>query len=703
MASRALRPAMRTGPSPVAAVCVGGAPAFIGTALEHLVAAGLTAGDRLRTVSHARTARALGDLSISDCARLDDDARARLRRTLGADLVVNGSFERGPGGAVRVELAIDGRARTTAHGSDGQLPALAAVAVEPLRARLGLPALSGDERAALIASWPATNAAVESYAEALSRMDRFDPRGARALLERAAVSEPAHPQIHAALARALASLGYDGKAHQEAATALGQAASQDARARGTLELLEARLAREWDRAVAVGQRLARATPDDAEPWLALASLEVDAKRGAEAVAAASEARARLAPDDPRPDLFEAQARSRLEDAAGQATLAERARQRALARGDRHVAAQALYWQARARFDEEQLDAASALAEAAEKELTATGDQPQAARAARLRALLVEAGGDLARAEGLLDAVQARFTALDQQDGVADTLFDRALLLRRLGRLGDAKHANQTALALEKELGRQSVSAFLNGLGEILFDQGDLEGARGLFEQALQHRRAGPRRSRATTLVDLAETLYELQDARARDRLRDAIAVLHEVAAPAELGRADLLDARLLLDLGDAAAAESAARRAAGELRAAHFDDAAECADGMVVLALVAQEKGEAARSLAAQLAAPRSLLAGDRIAASIVLGRARSATALGGAAEPVEAARADAARLGLVGLELDADLALAEIELRAGHKAQASGHLKEVTVRAKTQGCVRRQRAAALLVQRIGR
>jgi hypothetical protein len=229
------------------------------------------------------------------------------------------------------------------------------------------------------------------------------------------------------------------------------------------------------------------------------------------------------------------------------------------------------------------------------------------------------------------------------------------------------------------------------------------GARGLFEQALQHRRHGPRRSRATSLVDLAETLYEQKDARARDRLHEAIEALRGAVAPAELGRADLLDARLLLDLGDAAAAESAAARAAKGLRAAHLYDAGQFADALRVLALVAQDKGEAARSLAAQLAPPRSPLAGDRIEASIALGRARAATALGSAAEPVETARADAARLGLVGLELDAELALAEIALASGHKAQVSAQIKEVMARAKAHGCLRRQHVAAQLAEHSAR
>jgi tetratricopeptide (TPR) repeat protein len=302
----------------------------------------------------------------------------------------------------------------------------------------------------------------------------------------------------------------------------------------------------------------------------------------------------------------------------------------------------------------------------------------------------------------MDAVQARLSALDQQDGVTETLFDRALLLRRLGRLAEAKSANEKAQALQRELGNPSVSAFLNNLGEILFDEGDLVAARGLFEQALRHRRQGPRLSRATSLVDLAETLYELHDARARDRLHEAIDILRALPRAAERGRADALDARLLLDVGDAAAAETAAALAATELRAAHLADAAEWADALRALALFAQDKREAARSLAAQLPSPGSPLLGDRIAASIALGQARAATAQKGAAELVQAARTDAARLGLVGLELDAELALAEIELGAGHKAQAGTHVKEALARAKTRGCVRRQHAAALLAERIG-
>jgi tetratricopeptide (TPR) repeat protein/tRNA A-37 threonylcarbamoyl transferase component Bud32 len=699
--SRALRaPRVAVKPRAVVAVCIGGAPAFIGTALEHLVASALAVGDGWRAVSHTRTAHALGDLAIADCSHLDEGARSRLRHTLGADLVVGGSFELTANGAVEIELTADDGWRSTARGTDGHLPALAAAVVEPLRARARLPSLSSEERATLAASWPSSSAAAQSYAEALSRMDHFDSRGARELLERAVASEPAHPQIHAALARTLMSLGYDKRAHEEAALALSGAASQSARERVALEMLEARTAGDWDRAVARGQQLAQLVPSEGEPWLALAALEYEAKRGAEAIAAVGEARARLSVDDPRPDLVEAQARSRLDDFAGQATLAERARQRALARGDRHVAAQAHYWHARARLDEEQLESALPLAESAEAELAETGDQPQAARAARIRALLAGAVGDLARADSLLDAVLQRFRALDLQDGVADTLFDHARIFHQMGRFSDAKRANDAARAIDRDLGHQRSSTFFDGLGEILYDEGDPVGARSLFEQSLAHRRPHPRRGRAWSLYNLAATLYELQDARARDRLREAIELLRAPTVPAELGRAELLDARLLLDVGDATAAEVAAADAARLLRAGHLDDAAECADGLRVRALVAEEKREAARGLAAQLPVPRSLLASDRIAALIAIGRARVATSLPNAKEPVETARAQAAGLGFVGLELDAELVLAEMELRAGHR---SARLDEVKSRAKARGYVRQQHQAVLLAERFAR
>ena len=66
------------------------------------------------------------------------------------------------------------------------------------------------------AALPARPEAARLYMEGLARLRVFDALGARNLLQRAALIEPTHPLIHAALAEAWGALGYEGRRRAEA-------------------------------------------------------------------------------------------------------------------------------------------------------------------------------------------------------------------------------------------------------------------------------------------------------------------------------------------------------------------------------------------------------------------------------------------------------------------------------------------------------
>src|SRR5262249_53123367 len=156
------------------------------------------------------------------------------------------------------------------------------------------------------------------------------------------------------------------------------------------------------------------------------------------------------------------------------------------------------------------------------------------------------------------------------------------------------------------------------------------GARSLLEDALDRRRPSAKRSQSLTLAWLAETLYQQGDARARERLDQALAF--PTPRPGDLGRMKLLSGRMLDDAADHVAAQADYARAAELLRRGHLDDAALVADSLLALSL----------GKAGPLSLPGSVYAADRIDAGIALGRARAALSLPDAAAVVEKAHSEA-------------------------------------------------------------
>lgn len=644
--------------------------AWLSNALVEMLGGELAAGEKLRTVPGEEVMRARRDLDLPEAESLARDTLARVRDHVGADLVVLGSYlaQGGPGGGrlrldVRVQDARLGEtvAHVTETGTEAELIDVVARVGDALRARLGVAGLSTAEKQAAKASQPASTGAARLYTEGLARLRLFDALAARDLLERAVAEDPRHALAWRALADAWARLGYDDKALAAARKSHDLAATLSREDRLAIEGRVHQLARAHDEAVDAYRVLAGFFPDDLDHALDLATAQVAAGRASEALSGVAALRRLPAPasDDPRLDLTEAEAAAALSDFTRQRTAAERALAKGEARQASHLVARALLEQGAAFWALGDTERATASFEKARRSFAEAGDRWGVARALNRLAGLPYERGDLKGARAMFEESLALAESIGDRKGIARQLGNLGDALLGLGDLGAARRMLERALAANRDAGnRDSAEDNVCNLGRLALLQGDLPTARVRFAEAhASAKSVGSRRWMATALAGLGRVETAAGNlALARAHHTEALALREET------GQADTLAASRQ-DLAEVALEEGKAEEAVGLLRSAlagyakkGFRDYEALAQALLARALAgrspeAAAAGSRARELAQASQSPQVRLA-------VAVATAPFAAAADAAAR-LEAVEAEAGRLGLVPLQLEARLALA--------------------------------------------
>jgi len=575
--------------------------AWLGTALAEMLGTELGQGHDLRVIPGENVSHALTDLGLADVPRLDAEARARLRRRLGADYLVTGGYTAlAEGGGVRLDLRLeDARsaetlATTAASGNESELFEMVTRAGHELRQALG----AGSEPSARPAL-PTSPEAARLYAEGLDALRRFEPQKGRELLEQAVAADPGNALARSALATALGSLGYSARAEQEARQARELASGLPVEERMVVEARYFEAAREWASAAALWERLWAAYPDNAAYGLRVAACRTGAGQADLALAAALALRNLPAPEneDPRIDLAEATAAGALSDYRRQEEAAGRAVQRAEEQGARLLVAEALVsrgWalrnlgrsaegraaveRARALYVEAGDRAGAASADAALGgillDLGALGEAQEAyQRSLEISRQLGDRGGEaralnnlavLARSRGEMDKARAGY---EQVAAIAAETGDRvggavaannlASILAELGELDEAADRAQQAIDAATASGDKSgLASALGNLGAVRRRQGDLAAAQSAWERSLALRReTGQRLGEALSLAGLAQTLFEKGDlAGADERFESAALLARELSGKSALATALSGRGEIARERGDAAAA-----------------------------------------------------------------------------------------------------------------------------------------------------
>jgi tetratricopeptide (TPR) repeat protein/predicted Ser/Thr protein kinase len=732
--------------------------AWLSTALSEMFATELGAGEELRVISGESVARTKTDLSLPDSESFAQDTLVKIRKNLGSDVVVIGSYidlGKESGGQMRLDLRVQdtvaGEAlpAVSVSGTEKELFALVSKAGATLRKELGVGPLSASEASAVQGSLPGNPGAAQLYSEGLIKLRLFDALAARDLLDKAVASEPQYAPAYSALADAWSLLGYTVKAQEEAKRAFELSGDFPREQRLLIEGRYRELSHEWDKAVEVYRTLFGSFPDNLDYGLRLAGVETSASQVNEALKTLDALRRLPSParDDPRIDLEEDRAAESLGDHQRQQAAAVRAADKARAQGAKLLVATALDDEAWALLSLGELKQAAAAAKQSKEIYEAAGDEFGASHALGDGATVLFTQGDVAGAMGVYQESLRIARRIGNKHGEAAWLHQLANCSYRQGNLDEAKKLYEQAAQGWREVGDKRYSAAtMANIANVLQDEGDLAGAAGMFRQslALSHE-IGDKHAVGNAMDNLGNVLAEqgdlagaeraYQDARelysetgdksgaayvisglgevfkkegdltkARRQQTEALSLRRAMGEQVTVAESLTALAGISIEEGHPADAQGPLRDALEILRQQQLRD--DELDAHVVLARALLSLGRRAEAekeidLATHLAA-KSQNHAAHLAVSIEAARIRAASGrpsdLADAAKTLNIVLAEATKCGFAGYQFEARLSLGEMELKSGQAAAGRARLQALEKDATATRCllIARKAAAAL-------
>ena len=731
---------------------------WISTALAEMLSTELEAGEKLRLVSGEDIARTKIDLPLADADSLSRDTLARLHKNLDSDLIVLGSYTalgEKPGTRIRLDLRLQDTvagetiADVAVVGGEADLFDMVSQAGSRLREKLGVEAVSPVEAVSIRASSPSNRDAARLYSEGLARLRVFDALEARDLLQRAIAADPKYSLAHSALAEAWSRLGYDKKAQQEAKQAFDLSSNLSREGRLAVEGRYREIDHQYEKAIEVYRTLFSLFPDNVDYGLKLATVQVRGHKGHDALATVESLR-KLAPpasEDPRIELMENDAWWVLGDLKHQEEYLARAVGKARAQGARLILARALEDQVTLFSTQGKMQDAIDLCRESKDISAAAGDRQGEARALRASADLLSDLGDLPRSIRLYQEALTIFQKNGSEAGVASVLNNLAVVYEAEGEHATAEKMYRQALASYRLLDDETRGAAVTGnVAEERMEQGDLRGAIQLYEE--QMRLGDAANTENTAFADHGiGYVHQLQGdlVGAKQRFEQSLAIwqknddqyfsayamwglgglllqeadfsgsrkMYEQALAVRTAAGDRITiaethlALTDLSLEEArppAEQEAVVRQALEVFQTQKVRDDETQAWCILARALLAEGKAAAAKEAMqhAQSLAAKSQDPNIRWPTAITAARIETAennvahsAAAGTTRKELATIITKSRELGYMGIELDARLALAEIEMKAGQTAAGREHLTAIEADAKAKGYTLVARKAA--------
>lgn len=714
---------------------------WLSTAFSEMLATELGAGGKLRVIPGENIARMKSELALPEAASYTRESLQRIRGNLGTDMVVLGSYTalgEKSGGQIRLDLRLQDAAtgETSAvlstTGTEARLFELVSQAGEQLREKAGIGTIPLADSAMLQAALPDSPQGAQLYAQGLERLRAYDSLSARPLLERAIQANPKFALAHSALSIVWTNLGYQLKAREEAKRAFDLSSSLSREQQLFMEGRYRTATNDWKKAIDVYQTLFAMYPDNLEYGLQLTNAQVFSRKAKEALTTLESFRKLpLSPAYvPRVDLALAFAKEAVSDLNGAIESARSAEAESRAIGAKELEARAWHVEASALMHSGQPEKSLAAFEQAGQLFQSSGNKGSVARVLCDQALLKQDRGDIQGARTMFEDSLAVFRSIGDQSSAAAAMADVASVLKSEGDLAAAKKMFLESLAVSREIGsRQSTTRF--ELASVLFDEGNLAQAqtefsdllaaslsagekfgtalsqaelasvlnargrlgeaRKLYEDSLATTRGmGDEEDTAITLSSFAILQMELDDLPAAHRsAQEAADTAQKLNEKADLAEARAVLASVLLEEGDAPQSELAARQSSEAFAAEKASLKQADSDSMLALALLAQNKIDEAQRVSARASAvaSRSQFLRNRLSIGIRVARVQA-----GAGHSQEALQklsgvlAEAKSSGQVPQELEAQLAMSEIELKTGKSSKTRAQLAALKREATSRG-----------------
>ncbi len=548
--------------------------AWLAPALGEMLATEIAASSRIHALPDELVRPARDDLAAPLAGGYAAQSLAVLRKRLGADYVLSGSYlvsGSGDEAHLRLDLALqdarDGRAVASLarEGRVGELPTLVNQSGAALRAKLGESPASGSELQQVAAAQPPSAEVARRLGFALGALQRNDPARARDELLDAVAQAPSYAPSYSYLAQAWSALGYKAKALAAAQQAAAHADGLPQEQRLQIDAQVQAAQRDWGNAIDTRRALVRLRPQNPEyrfgliaaliaggkPDLAQDELDAWAKRpGALA-------------DDPRMELEQARVAAAHDDYKQQAQRAELALGLAREHEEGGLAAEA-----------------GALLGIARDNLGDSAGAEQALKQAR--ADYVRVGNphgeawvdqnfgnawmehDPKRAREAYQRALAGYQSIGDLDGEAAVYSDIGIMLWTAGDRDGTETAVRKSLAIRRETADLAGQAWnLAALGAVELDMGATAEAADEFREAVAlDEQAGERKHRAFVLMqysDLQRLRGDLDQAKAT--CAQALQSYREQDYTADVAAAEFQCALIALDYGELDAAKAGAARA----------------------------------------------------------------------------------------------------------------------------------------------
>ncbi|HEY6944284.1 MAG TPA: tetratricopeptide repeat protein, partial [Candidatus Acidoferrum sp.] len=545
--------------------------AWLSTGLSEMLTTELGTGEHLRTIAEENVARAKADLSLSDADSLAKDTLTRVRKNLGTDYVLLGSFVdlgKEAGGQVRVDMRLqDAQTGETIGivsetGTESQLFDLVSRAGQELRGKLGMGNLSEAEAGSVRAAISTNPEASRLYAQGLEKLRVFDALGARDLLEKAVEADPSYALAHSALSAAWSSLGYDAKAAEEAKKAFDLSANLPREDHLSIEGRYYEATKNWPKAVEVYRKLWTFAADNLDYGLRLAQVQTSGSTAKDALATVDELR-KLAPpaaDDPRIDLAEEAAARGQSDYKRELAASLQATEKGQKLGARQLVARAELAQGRAYYSLGDMQHFQEAAEAARRIYAEAGDRSGEASALHNLATGLYDHGERAAALKMQQEVLETCRKIGNRRCMADSWNSIGVGLKDQASFAEAQKAYEQAIAIRRETGDRIGEAIgVNNIAVLFYEQGKLAAAKKQYEHSLAiTREIGDKRGIARALTNLAILIHEQGQLEESRKLHEqSLAIRREIGDKTGLAIGLNNLATVLLDQGDLAAAQKA--------------------------------------------------------------------------------------------------------------------------------------------------
>lgn len=674
--------------------------AWLSTALSDWLTTELSAGDQLRIIPAETVSRMKMELALPDVDTFGRDSLFRIRKNVGTDYVVAGSYATFPGKSsdssqMTLDLLLqDARTGETVmaiseSGAQDGLSGIVAKAGEELRAKLGAGAMTTKQAAEVATALPSQPQAARLYWEGLGHLRVFDALSARDSFLQAVTADPNFALAHSELSNAWAQLGYAENARAEAKRAFDLSGNLPREQRLLIEARYREASGDWAKAIEIYRALFEFFPDNLDYGLALAADQVNAGNAKEAVNTVASLR-KLPPslsNDPRIDLASGHASEALADFKAVEEFTDRAADKARASGASLLLARALLDRAWAAENLGEFDEIDGLVNEAKDIYNTAHDRKGMADAITVGAIALEMKGDYPGAEKGYERALGLYQDLGEQLAIANESDNVADILLGLGQLDRARANYEKALGIFRRIGHaDGVPLAENGLGDVFFTMGDHREAKKMYEDSLQACRQIGDRSKAAAALSGLGRVYRVEGdlPAARTSEEQAETNFEEIGDKTRAMESRLQLAQILLDEKKFSATLKTALTAADAFKQAGAKKDETEAYLVISQALLAEGQIAEAEKIVDQAveAASETHVRELEVAAAITQANvlARSGKPGGGrtAARRLDELVSEATSGGYMNAEMEARLSLGRVEITSGNRAQGVQQLESL-------------------------